>query len=919
MAATRASGRLSEADRLRKGILELVDTEGSYIQLDSVLSVLHELMSFHQEFVATLRQGMDLAPDFQNLQSPADFKRVLFSLGGSFLFFSERFRLYSAYCASHARTQSCLRTGDGRPGPGSGTTCQPRHLSTAGNWIKLQLAWTIRQVQLINRRRHRRHQRPSEEPALAAALKRLNPDGQHASSLPSLLIKPIQRVLKYPLLLHSLVSPTEPDSEERYHMAEAQRVMQEVAGQINNAQRLFEEFGEAFHQLSAQQPSGDEVVDLSMGDLLLDEHVCWLNPPAPLVRSAQWRHGLGARVFVFKTAVVLVYKEDAAMGSLRAKKREEPDLIKYKHLIPTSQLEVHTEHGADGGRSAVWELRHAARGARPAETFTLQGRDQSRRSACVSAVRSLLRAALRSRLLNRDASATSATPPPSSSSRHYQPFGGDRLSALRARYHRHDSSEPSSRRLRKNSGGGGINSSISNDSNSSSDNNDSISNDNISSSDNNNGSISNDNSLSHPPEPTPPTRPTETSANFRDVKRRLGASRRQQAPLAAGAGAVGGLEGDHGGPGDGGEYGQRAGSYGGHRDNYKGGIGVIRERYSAGGGGATEGDYGVCHGRGDGGGDDWRVVGGGSGIGRAPRGDDERGRGGVRKGHRGLGHESEGGIDVPGDPRVGGDGGGGMRRRGCGVGYGGVGGIGIGSREGGRAVEGHGGARGRGGASLDRGGERRLDDRGGGGRGTVGGGAIDGAAAAGRGDNPAGATVVGGGLRGADALADRRARTLDGGRSRRRGDEEHGEDHRQPPDAALAEATLLLRRLRARNLERQQRRAASTSSGASSPRASPLRSPLLSPSPAVSRGGGARGGGRDAAASAGAVGARREGGVRHSYAGHRVRREARVISRGCGEGGGVFGGGRFAAALSSLAESSPVRGSSLKVKRFTRM
>ncbi|CAN0353465.1 unnamed protein product [Lampetra planeri] len=815
MAATRASGRLSEADRLRKGILELVDTEGSYIQdlidlrdhyleplqleecfthleLDSVLSVLHELISFHQEFVATLRQGMDLAPDFQNLQSPADFKRVLFSLGGSFLFFSERFRLYSAYCASHARTQSCLRTA-------------------------------------------------SEEPALAAALKRLNPDGQHASSLPSLLIKPIQRVLKYPLLLHSLVSPTEPDSEERYHMAEAQRVMQEVAGQINNAQRLFEEFGEAFHQLSAQQPSGDEVVDLSMGDLLLDEHVCWLNPPAPLVRSAQWRHGLGARVFVFKTGVVLVYKEDAAMGSLRAKKREEPDLIKYKHLIPTSQLEVHTEHGADGGRSAVWELRHAARGARPAETFTLQGRDPSRRSACVSAVRSLLRAALRSRLLNRDASATSATsatPPPSSSSRHYQPFGGDRLSALRARYHRHDSSEPSSRRLRKNSGGGGINSSISNDSNSSSDNNDSISNDNISSSDNNNGSISNDNSLSHPPEPTPPTRPTETSANFRDVKRRLGASRRQQAPLAAGAGAVGGLEGDHGGPGDGGEYGQRAGSYGGHRDNYKGGIGVIRERYSAGGGGATEGDYGVCHGRGDGGGDDRRVVGGGSGIGRAPRGDDERGRGGVRKGHRGLGHESEGGIDVPGDPRVGGDGGGGMRRRGCGVGYGGVGGIGVGSREGGRAVEGHGGARGRGGASLDRGGERRLDDRGGGGRGTVGGGAIDGAAAAGRGDNPAGPTVVGGGLRGADALADRRARTLDGGRSRRRGNEEHGEDHRQPPDAALAEATLLLRRLRARNLERQQRRAASTSSGASSPRASPLRSPLLSPSPAVSRGGG---------------------------------------------------------------------------------
>lgn len=41
-----------------------------------------------------------------------------------------------------------------------------------------------------------------------------NPTNQHSSSLESYLIKPVQRLLKYPLLLRELVSLTEPDSPE---------------------------------------------------------------------------------------------------------------------------------------------------------------------------------------------------------------------------------------------------------------------------------------------------------------------------------------------------------------------------------------------------------------------------------------------------------------------------------------------------------------------------------------------------------------------------------------------------------------------------------------------------------------------------------------------------------------------------------
>lgn len=45
-----------------------------------------------------------------------------------------------------------------------------------------------------------------------------NPTKQHSSTLESYLIKPVQRVLKYPLLLRELVSLTDPESDERNHL-----------------------------------------------------------------------------------------------------------------------------------------------------------------------------------------------------------------------------------------------------------------------------------------------------------------------------------------------------------------------------------------------------------------------------------------------------------------------------------------------------------------------------------------------------------------------------------------------------------------------------------------------------------------------------------------------------------------------------
>ena len=45
-----------------------------------------------------------------------------------------------------------------------------------------------------------------------------NPTKQHSSTLESYLIKPVQRVLKYPLLLRELVSLTDAQSPEHSHL-----------------------------------------------------------------------------------------------------------------------------------------------------------------------------------------------------------------------------------------------------------------------------------------------------------------------------------------------------------------------------------------------------------------------------------------------------------------------------------------------------------------------------------------------------------------------------------------------------------------------------------------------------------------------------------------------------------------------------
>uniref|UniRef100_A0A8C5ZXW1 TIAM Rac1 associated GEF 1 n=1 Tax=Marmota marmota marmota TaxID=9994 RepID=A0A8C5ZXW1_MARMA len=393
--------QLSDADKLRKVICELLETERTYVkdlnclmerylkplqketfltqdELDVLFGNLTEMVEFQVEFLKTLEDGVRLVPDLEKLEKVDQFKKVLFSLGGSFLYYADRFKLYSAFCASHTKVPKVL--------------------------VKAKT-----------------------DTAFKAFLDIQNPRQQHSSTLESYLIKPIQRILKYPLLLKELFALTDADSEEHYHLDVAIKTMNKVASHINEMQKIHEEFGAVFDQLIAEQTGEKkEVADLSMGDLLLHTTVIWLNPPASL---GKWKKEPELAAFVFKTAVVLVYKDGSKqkkklVGSHRLSIYEEWDPFRFRHMIPTEALQVRALASADAEANAVCEIVHVKSESegRPERVFHLCCSSPESRKDFLKAVHSILRDKHRRQLLK-----TESLP----SSQQYVPFGGKRLCALK--------------------------------------------------------------------------------------------------------------------------------------------------------------------------------------------------------------------------------------------------------------------------------------------------------------------------------------------------------------------------------------------------------------------------------------------------------------------------------------------------------
>ncbi|XP_036927744.1 T-lymphoma invasion and metastasis-inducing protein 2 [Acanthopagrus latus] len=363
---------MSATERLRKVIQELVDTEKSYVkdltclfeiylkplqnetfltldEMESLFGSLPEMLEFQRVFLQTLEERIASSPDFSTLETPSQFKKLLFSLGGSFLYYADHFKLYSGFCANHIKVQKVLK-------------------------------------------------RAKTDQAFKEFLDARNPTKQHSSTLESYLIKPVQRVLKYPLLLRELVSLTDADSEEHYHLTEALKAMEKVASHINEMQKIYEDYGSVFDQLVAEQTGHDkEVTEISMGEFLMHSSVVWLNPHPSLGRM---RKDPEMTVFVFKKAVILVYRENNKLKKKMTNPRSalshgDPDPFKFRWLIPLSALQVRLGNTAGTGTesSCIWELIHSRSEVegRPETVFQLCSSVPESKVNIIKVIRSILR------------------------------------------------------------------------------------------------------------------------------------------------------------------------------------------------------------------------------------------------------------------------------------------------------------------------------------------------------------------------------------------------------------------------------------------------------------------------------------------------------------------------------------------------
>ena len=154
--------------------------------MNSLFGNIQEIVCFQREFLSTIQESVrNEGKNLDEYEQASQFRGLLFSIGDTFLNYAEKFKLYSSFCASHSKAQKILHPGN--------------------EALNQEL------VDFLNARSR----------------------GQQALSLESYLIKPIQRILKYPLLLQQFKQLTDSGSDEHKHLEKALKGMERVAEHIN--------------------------------------------------------------------------------------------------------------------------------------------------------------------------------------------------------------------------------------------------------------------------------------------------------------------------------------------------------------------------------------------------------------------------------------------------------------------------------------------------------------------------------------------------------------------------------------------------------------------------------------------------------------------------------------------------------------
>ncbi|KAI1713885.1 rhoGEF domain-containing protein [Ditylenchus destructor] len=145
------------------------------------------------------------------------------------------------------------------------------------------------------------HRIQKENQLLSNTLNLLNVRGQQNDSIESLLIKPIQRILKYPLFLAQIQEHCSPESVEHSQCSQALDRMQMLANYVNEMTRLFEDYGQQLHGIClGTELNNQGIHTVDMRDLLM------------FAQLKIWRKDVGDYVdcvaFVFKFFIILLEK-----------------------------------------------------------------------------------------------------------------------------------------------------------------------------------------------------------------------------------------------------------------------------------------------------------------------------------------------------------------------------------------------------------------------------------------------------------------------------------------------------------------------------------------------------------------------------------------------------------------------------------
>ncbi|XP_055889576.1 protein still life, isoform SIF type 1-like isoform X3 [Biomphalaria glabrata] len=379
---TVVSKPLSDAQRMRKAIMELVETERAYVkdlkclteryleplkeetfltsgEIQQLFGNIQEIVAFQQRFLHSLEEAVESLSDFFTTNDASHFKRVLFSLGGSFLYYANHFKVYSSFCASHSRSQKILN--------------------------------------------------PDANEALREFLRARNPKQQHSATLESYLIKPIQRILKYPLLLQQLCNMTNVDTDEHHHLSEALKGMEAVAEHINEMQKIYDEYGSVFDELSKSYKENNPhkpPIELNVGDLQMYGTVEWVNIAdhmGKVKKSAEFENV----VFVFKAGVTFLCRERlkrkrAKSLSTRSSLIEVSETTeRFRTLIPTQEVQIRTGKVGDMDRHYWWDLVHSRseHEGRPEKVYQFCNSTSEAKSDFMKVIRQTIRESVRKMII----------------------------------------------------------------------------------------------------------------------------------------------------------------------------------------------------------------------------------------------------------------------------------------------------------------------------------------------------------------------------------------------------------------------------------------------------------------------------------------------------------------------------------------